>query len=83
MAQQVKALATKTDDLRSIPTTTWWKERANPQKLTSERRMYTMHAPTHMHTLACKVNTQTRHLEQDFRQGQGEINEDLRRLIQP
>lgn len=49
MEQQVKPLAAKPDNLNLIPGTTWWRERINSSKLSSD---LCTGAVTHTHTHA-------------------------------
>lgn len=50
MAQQIKALATKAEDLRLIPQTHKWKERTNYQKVSSDPHRQAMHPSAYPHT---------------------------------
>ena len=60
MVQQIKALATKTDNLCSIPRThlvEGWKEKTDTHKLSSGLYRCThLHTHTHAHTHTHRVN---------------------------
>lgn len=56
MEQQVKPLAAKPDNLNLIPGTTWWRERINSSKLSSDLCTGAVtHTHTHGHTHTINV----------------------------